>query len=174
MIRWETFASPVGPAFLAATGRGLARLSWAGESDAESFRRDLEASFPERPVVRGGDLLDEARRELTEYFGGRRTMFDVPVDLRALTEFERRVLETLRSEVRFGEVVPYAELARRIDRPGAARAVGSALGRNPVAIVVPCHRVVRSDGSLGGYAGGLKFKRHLLTIEGQRDLLAAD
>lgn len=172
-VRWDALESPFGRAFLAATRHGLARLSWTGEHDAGSFRRHLEESFPERPVVRGGGRLAEARREVEEYFEGRRSSFDFPVDLTVLSDFERQVLGTLWEEVSFGEVIPYAELARRIGRPRAARAVGNALGRNPVAIVIPCHRVIRSDGSLGGYMGGLRFKRHLLALEGREDLLAA-
>ena len=109
---------------------------------------------------------------MEEYFAGTRTVFDQDVDLSVLSDFERSVLQTAR-EIPYGEVIPYAELARRIDKPKASRAVGNALGHNPVAIVVPCHRIVRSDGSLGGYTGGVEFKRKLLAIEGRLDLLLA-
>jgi methylated-DNA-[protein]-cysteine S-methyltransferase len=133
----------------------------------------MEERFPGRPVVRDGERLVEAERELREYFAGERSSFDLPVDLSSLSPFDRRVLEVAFRTIRFGEVVPYAELAKRIGKPKAARAVGGALGRNPVAIVVPCHRVVRSDGSLGGYGGGVRYKERLLEIEGRRDLLRA-
>lgn len=170
-VRWHVFESPAGPAYVAATERGLARLSWTRDHDAGSFRRELEDRFPGRPVIRDRESLEEVQRELEEYFSGRRSSFDLPVDLSRVSDFERRVLRTLRTDVAFGEVIPYGELARRIGRPGAARAVGNALGKNPVAIVVPCHRVIRSDGSLGGYTGGLEFKRRLLAIEGREDLV---
>lgn len=169
-VRWHVFESPFGPTFVARTDRGLARLSWTRDQEAGSFRRELEDRFPDRPVIRDPGSLEEVQRELEEYFSGSRSAFEVPVDLSTVSDFERRVLRTLRSEVSFGEVVPYGELARRIGRPGAARAVGNALGKNPVAIVVPCHRVIRTDGSLGGYTGGLEFKRRLLTIEGREEL----
>lgn len=90
-----------------------------------------------------------------------------------MTPFQRHVPTGLREEVPFGEVIPYGQLAERIGRAGAARAVGRGLGRNPVAIVVPCHRVVRSDGSLGGYMGGVEFNRRLLALEGREDLATA-
>ncbi len=95
------------------------------------------------------------------------------VDLSTLTEFERSVLAELTEAIKFGQVLPYSELARRIGKPKAARAVGNAVGVNPVPIVVPCHRVVRLDGGLGGYGGGVEYKERLLRIEGRGDLLRA-
>lgn len=170
-IRWHRFRSPFGTMRIAASARGLVELSWrAGDDDG--FVEGLEARFPGRPVVRDGDRLARAERELLEYFEGERARFDVPVDLSGLGGFQRQVLEAAR-RLPFGTVVPYSELARRIGRPKAARAVGNALGRNPVAIIVPCHRIVRTDGSLGGYTGGLEYKRRLLEIEGRDDLLRA-
>lgn len=169
-IRWHSFDAPFGKMYVAATDRGLVRVSWQ-QRGPDAFVREMERRFPGRPVVRDGEMLAEAERELGEYFAGARSSFDLPVDLSSLSPFDRRVLEVAFKTIRFGEVVPYAELAKRIGKPKAARAVGSALGRNPVAIVVPCHRVVRSDGSLGGYGGGVKFKERLLEIEGRRDLL---
>jgi len=170
-IRWHAFRTPFGTMHLAATERGLARLSWL-EPGPGRFERELARRFPGRPVVRDPAALAEAERQLREYFAGRRTRFELPVDLEAVGPFERRVLEATR-EIPYGDVVPYAELARRIGRPGAARAVGTALGHNPVAIVVPCHRVVRSDGSLGGYTGGVEYKRRLLALEGRRERIRA-
>lgn len=170
-IRWHSFRTPFGPTFVAATDEGLCRLSWKDVSP-DQFVRETERRFPGHPVVRDPDGLAEAERQIREYFAGERSEFDLPVDLSALTDFERHVLEAAR-RIPYGEAIPYAELARRIARPGAARAVGNALGRNPVAIVVPCHRVVRSDGGLGGYSGGPEFKERLLTMEGRDDFRRA-
>ncbi len=156
--------------YVAASERGLVRVSWG--MSLNDFVRETEARFAGRPVVRDGDALAAAERELREYFAGERSEFDVPVDLSALSEFERRVLDAAR-KLGFGEVVPYSELAKRIGKPRASRAVGNALGHNPVAIVVPCHRVIRRDGSLGGYGGGLEYKERLLELEGRADLLRA-
>ncbi len=170
VIRWRGFESPFGRMKIAASPGGLVELSWRrGEG---RFIRTLEKRFPDVPVVPDTNRLEEAEHELEEYFSGRRRVFELPVDLTRLSQFERSVLGAA-SELRFGEVVPYSELARRIGRPKAARAVGNALGRNPVAIVVPCHRVMRRDGSLGGYTGGIEYKEALLRIEGREDLLRA-
>lgn len=171
VVRWHAFPTPFGRTYVAATDRGLARVSW-GQPDDDAFVGGLEARFPDRPVVRDPRGLAEAERQLREYFAGERDRFDLPVDLGALSGFDRRVLEAARG-IGYGQVVPYAELARRIGRPKAARAVGGALGRNPIAIVVPCHRVVRTDGGLGGYGGGVEFKERLLALEGREDLLRA-
>ncbi|HEU4403088.1 MAG TPA: methylated-DNA--[protein]-cysteine S-methyltransferase [Candidatus Polarisedimenticolia bacterium] len=129
---------------------------------------------PEGRAGRAGASADrlaaQARRELREYLNGERSFFSVPVDLSALPEFQRRVLEeTMR--IPFGEARSYTWIARRIGRPRAVRAVGTALGRNPVPFIVPCHRVLRSDGSLGGYAFGLGMKRRLLELERATPLL---
>lgn len=167
-VRWHRFPTPFGTMYAAASERGLVRMSWGQVSD-DAFVEELERRFPSRPVVRDPDGLEEAEREMREYFAGERSRFELPVDLTELSEFERRVLEAARG-IPFGEVVAYSDLARRIGKPKAARAVGNALGHNPVAIVVPCHRVVRRDGSLGGYTGGVHYKRHLLRIEGRRDV----
>ncbi len=118
------------------------------------------------------ELLDRLRVELDEYFGGRRTVFDVPIDLRTRSEWDRRVLAGVRT-VAYGQTVGYGELARRIGRAGAARAVGGAVARNPIGILIPCHRVIAGDGTLGGYGGDwfgtreqrLAIKRILLELE---------
>jgi O-6-methylguanine DNA methyltransferase len=109
-------------------------------------------------------LVEQARGELLEYFAGRRAWFSVPVDLDAAPPFQRQVLQTA-LRIPFGEARPYAWVARRIGHPRAVRAVGTALARNPVPLLVPCHRVLRSDGGLGGYAFGLSMKRRLLQLE---------
>lgn len=171
VVRWHRFTTPFGTMYVAATDRGLVRVSWQQRSQ-ETFEREMEERFPDRPVVHDPDALAEVERQLREYFGGDRSRFDLPVDLSALSPFERRVLESARG-IPYGQVVPYSELAQRIGKPKAARAVGNALGHNPVAIVVPCHRVVRRDGGLGGYTGGVRYKRDLLKIEGRDDLARA-
>ncbi len=135
------------------------RLDLAGSRHAAS----AAAAGPPRGV---SPLLQQAGREIEEYLAGRLTSFTVPVDLRGLTTFQREVLEATRQVPR-GSVVTYAELARRIGHPRAQRAVGAALKRNPVPLIVPCHRVVRSGGELGEYSGGgPAVKRRLLQLEG--------
>lgn len=171
LVRWHRFPVAFGRLHLAATDDGIARISWEQEDD-DAFVRELAARFPGRPIVRDRDGLLEAQRQLEEYFAGARTSFDLRVDLSRLSDFDRRVLDVAR-RLGHGQVVSYGELARRIGRPRAARAVGNALGRNPVAIVVPCHRVIRSDGTLGGYGGGVEYKQELLRLEGREDLLRA-
>lgn len=119
---------------------------------------------PEPPSPGARRVLERARRELGEYLAGQRAFFSVPVDLSGLPAFQRKVLEAAR-RIPFGEARPYAWLARRIGHPRAARAVGTALGRNPVPILVPCHRVLRGDGDLGGYLFGPAVKERLLRLE---------
>lgn len=116
-------------------------------------------------ILRGGRALDTVRRQLGEYFAGRRRGFDVPVDLALATPFQRTVLDRLAAMVPYGATTSYGRLAEDLDRPGAARAIGAALGANPVCIVLPCHRVVAASGALTGYAGGLAAKRLLLELE---------
>lgn len=173
VIRWHGFVTPFGPTYAAATGAGLARLSWR-EPDPDAFVGGLEATFSDRPVIHDRRGLEPAERQLAEYFAGRRRRFELPIDLTGVSEFDRRVLAVVR-EIPFGGVLTYADIARRIGSPLAARAVGNAVGHNPAPIVVPCHRVVRSDGTLGGYSGGgPEYKRRLLAIEGAQDLFAGE
>lgn len=167
-VRWHRFSTPFGAMHVASSAEGLVRLSWEQPGD-DAFVAHLEDRFGDRPVVRDGSTLGDAERQLREYFAGQRSSFELPVDLSSLSDFDRRVLREAR-RIGFGDVLSYGEVARRIGRPRAARAVGGALGRNPVGIVVPCHRVVRSDGSLGGYTGGVEWKRRLLTLEGSGNL----
>lgn len=169
-IRWHTFASPFGRMFVAATSQGVARLTWRALGE-EEFLEWVGEQHPGRPLIRDPEALAEVEREVTEYFRGERLEFDMDVDLGVLSEFERGVLEELTEAIRFGQVIPYSELAKRIGKPKAARAVGNAVGINPVPIIVPCHRVVRLDGSLGGYGGGIEYKERLLELEGREDLL---
>lgn len=152
--------SPVGELLVATTDRGLCRIAF----DPERALDDLARTFGVK-VLRVPRRLTPVRRELDEYFEGRRASFDLPVDTSPLPHFQQLVLGEL-VLVPYGEVTTYGALAARIGRPGAARAVGGALNRNPVPIVLPCHRVVGASGSLVGYAGGLERKRALLGLEG--------
>jgi O-6-methylguanine DNA methyltransferase len=169
-IRWHTFESPFGRMFVAATSKGVARLTWRDVGE-EGFLAWMTEQFPGRPLIRDPEALAEVEREVTEYFRGERSQFDMEIDLSTMSEFEQQVLVELTEAIRFGQVIPYSTLARRLGRPKAARAVGNAVGANPVPIVVPCHRVVRLDGGLGGYGGGIEYKEKLLEIEGRQDLL---
>jgi methylated-DNA-[protein]-cysteine S-methyltransferase len=156
--------TPVGILGLAAGERGLRRVSYARGED--EFLERLLAEHGDVPVLRS-DALDGVRRALERYFAGRRLDFDLKVDLSGMPEFHRRVLvQTAR--IPAGHVLTYTEVARRAGSPRASRAAGNALHNNPVAIVVPCHRVLRADGSLGGYGGGLPIKEWLLEHEGAR------
>lgn len=161
-IHYARLATPVGPVLVAMGARGLVGLSFA-RSEAR-FAANLARRHGAR-VARADERLAGIRRELASYFRGERTHFELPVDLRVLSPFQRRVLAAAR-RIPPGRVVSYGELARRIGRPRAARAVGQALGRNPVPIVIPCHRVVAGGGRLGGYVGGTRVKRSLLALEG--------
>ena len=154
--------TPVGLIGLAAMPAGLQRLEYiAGE---DPFVVHLLTLYPGRPVERS-NALDPVRRELERYFAGRRFTFETPVDLSSLTAFQQRVLQET-ARVPPGRYTTYSRLAAKAGRPRAARAAGNALHDNPVAIIVPCHRVLRGDGSLGGYAGGLAAKEWLLKHEG--------
>lgn len=150
--------------WLAGTPEGLVRIS--SEPDEEAFRRGLAGAWPERPAVRDPEALGGAERQIREYLSGGRREFDLPLNLARVSEFDRAVLMAT-AEIPFGEVASYGEIAGRIGRPAAARAVGGALGRNPLPLVLPCHRVIRSDGELGGYAGGRERKERLLRLEGR-------
>ena len=154
--------TPVGALGLAAGPAGLRRLEYIrGEDD---FLRRLLEEFPDRPLERSA-ALDAVRRELDRYFAGRRFTFETRVDLSDVTPFQQRVLRET-AKVPAGEVTTYTAMAAKAGRPRAARAAGNALHDNPIAIIVPCHRVLRGDGSLGGYAGGLPAKEWLLKHEG--------
>ena len=162
-VAYDLADSPVGELLLATTEHGLCRISYQPDAALDS----LAAAFGAR-VLKVPRRLEPARRQLEEYFEGRRHEFELDTDLRPLPEFQRLVLHEL-ARVRFGEITTYGALAGRIGRPRAARAVGGALNRNPVPIVLPCHRVVGAGGKLVGYAGGLDRKRALLELEGALD-----
>jgi methylated-DNA-[protein]-cysteine S-methyltransferase len=161
-VGWVVEETPIGPLTLAATSAGVVRIEFG---DEERVLEELASEVSPR-VVRLPGRLDEVRRELEEYFAGRRRRFDVPVDRRLSQGYRRTVLEALSREVPYGQTVSYKELAERTGNPKASRAVGSAMATNPIPIVVPCHRVLRTGGALGGYGGGLDTKVWLLRHEG--------
>ena len=159
--------TPIGPIWTATTRRGLAAL-WINPAQG---RATVDAELQRRGLAdAGGDpgLSSNTHVQLQEYFDGSRRSFDLPIDLRGMPAFTTAVLTELQS-VGFGATRTYGEMARALSKPGASRAVGQANGRNPVAIVVPCHRVVASNG-LGGFGAGLDVKRWLLRHEGRGEL----
>ena len=161
-VAWLTVDTPIGDLTLASTDIGLVRV---GFHDEDSVLEDLARTVSPR-VVRVPRRLDPVRRELDEYFEGTRHVFSVPIDWRLSRGFRREVLARLHAEVPFGATVSYGELAQRVGNPMASRAVGTAMATNPIPIVVPCHRVLRTGGALGGYGGGLDVKEYLLRLEG--------
>jgi len=161
-VAYDVTDSPVGPLLVAVTERGLCRISY--DAEPERQLESLARSCGVR-VLRSPRPLDEVKRELHEYFAGDRRSFDLRVDLEHLKPFNRTVLEEL-AQVRYGSLTTYGALAGQAGRPRAARAVGMIMNRNPIPIVLPCHRVVGSSGKLVGYAGGLERKETLLRLEG--------
>jgi methylated-DNA-[protein]-cysteine S-methyltransferase len=155
--------TPIGRLLVAATPRGLVHLSFPeAPRDAvlERLARRLSPRMLEAP-----ERLDEVRRELDEYFEGRRRQFELPLDWSLTRGFHRSVLRTT-ARIDYGQVRSYADVAARAGSPRAVRAAGNALGANPIPVVVPCHRVLRTGGGLGGYGGGLERKEYLLRLEG--------
>ncbi len=163
-IGFDIVDSPIGELLVAASDRGVASI-WFDPDPAEDLERLARIGGPR--VLRSPRSVDEARRELDEYFAGSRRHFDLRLDLRALPSFSVSVLNEL-ARVPYGETTTYGALAQRVGRPSAARAVGTVMNRNRIPIVLPCHRVVGSTGDLTGYAGGLDRKATLLELEGAR------
>ena len=161
-VAYRTVDSPLGPLLLAATPAGLVRVAFADEGFDGVLAR-LAASVSPR-ILMGGTRLDGAARQLADYFAGRRRTFALDVDLQLAHGFRRDVLVHLRA-IPFGATESYAVVAGATGHPRAVRAVGSACANNPVPLVVPCHRVVRSDGTIGQYRGGVEAKRTLLALE---------
>jgi O-6-methylguanine DNA methyltransferase len=168
LLNSTTFTSPVGPLFLAASARGLVALEFdarlPGQQTIRPNPRDLRN---EREAVAFEEHARDLRayvEELNEYFAGQRRQFDFPLDLRG-TDFQLACWKALLT-IPYGETRSYADIARAVGKPNAFRAVGMANNRNPIAIVVPCHRVIAADGTLCGYGGGLDIKRRLLELEG--------
>lgn len=161
-VAYRHIDSPVGSLLLAATETGLVRVAYARE-DYEAVLAVLAERIGPR-ILRAPGRLEDAARQLGEYFAGERTHFELRLDDRLSTGFRRRVLAQL-PEIGYGRTVSYAALAQLAGSPKAVRAVGTACGTNPLPVVVPCHRVVRSDGTAGGYIGGPEAKHVLLTLE---------
>lgn len=157
MHYYDYYQSPRGRMLLVADDEALTGVYFTGQK----YRPRIE---PEWRRDESHAPLRQAKRELGEYFGGKRTRFTVKVAPQG-TPFQRAVWKAI-AGIGFGKTIPYAELARRAGRPGSSRAVGAATGRNPIGIIVPCHRIVGSNGTLTGYAGGLAKKRALLALEG--------
>jgi len=162
------FTSPVGPLFLAASGQGLVALEFdarlPGQQTIRPNPRDLRAETKGVQFEESASAMQGYVRELDAYFAGKRRNFSFPLDLRG-TDFQLACWRAL-LEIPYGETRSYADIARAVGRPQGFRAVGMANNRNPLAIVVPCHRVIASDGTLCGYGGGLDVKRKLLELEG--------
>ena len=154
--------TPVGPLLVGVTDHGVCRISY--DPDSEHHLESLAKQFGPR-VLRSSKPVDHIRRELDEYFEGRRRRFDLEPDLRGLSPYNQKVLAEL-ARVQYGHTTTYGTLAALTGNPRAARAVGTIMNRNPIPIVLPCHRVVGASGSLTGYAGGLERKEQLLRLEG--------
>ncbi|QWF81190.1 methylated-DNA--[protein]-cysteine S-methyltransferase [Amycolatopsis sp. CA-230715] len=161
-VAYRTVDTPVGRLLLAATGAGLVTVAFASQDHDRVLASLADAVSPR--VLHAPGRLDEVARQLDEYFVGERTRFDLPLDWQLSHGFRRTVLGHL-PEIGYGHTASYAEVALAAGNPKAVRAVGTACATNPLPVVVPCHRVVRSDGTFGGYAGGAEAKRTLLTLE---------
>ena len=156
-VRYDVVETPIGELLIAATDRGLARIHFGADGQEEVLARIFGNRVLRSPI-------DEVRRELDEYFEGRRHDFDLPLDLRVVP-FNAQVLGEL-ALVPYGTTTTYGALAAKVGRPRAARAIGTVMNRNPIPIVLPCHRVIGANGSLTGYGGGLDRKLQLLQLEG--------
>jgi len=165
-VAYRTVDSPVGELLLAATPKGLIRVAFASE-DHDLVLQNLAAKVSPR-VLRSPKQLDAAARELDEYFDRTRTAFDLPLDL-SLSKGFRQLVQRYLPEIGYGQTRSYKQIAEMVGNPKAVRAVGTACATNPLPVVVPCHRVLRTDGSLGGYIGGLEAKTALLELEGAKD-----
>ncbi|MEJ7584016.1 MAG: methylated-DNA--[protein]-cysteine S-methyltransferase [Acidimicrobiales bacterium] len=161
-VAYRLVDSPLGPLLLAATETGLVRVAFARE-DHDAVLTHLARVISPR-ILHSGRRTDDAARQIEAYFAGRRREFAVSVDLRLVRGFRRAVIAQV-STIGYGSTATYASVARAAGSPAAVRAVGSACSHNPVPVVVPCHRVVRSDGSIGGYRGGGDAKAALLAME---------
>ena len=159
------FQSPLGPMTLAATHAGLAGVWFSGQRHLPPELATV-GSWPQNARH---PILIKTTQQLTQYFAGERQVFDLPLDLSGGTAFQQAVWRALQV-IQAGQTTSYGNISKTINNPAAVRAVGAAVGRNPISIIVPCHRVLGADGSLTGYAGGLERKTALLKIEGAADL----
>ncbi|WP_406460975.1 methylated-DNA--[protein]-cysteine S-methyltransferase [Streptomyces sp. NBC_01622] len=167
-VVWTVVGTDIGPLLLAATQDGLVNVVFHATDAVREKTLDRLASRLGAEPVEAPDspLLAEAIRQFAAYFAGTRRDFDLPLDWSLISGFNRQVLRELASGVPYGSVVGYGDLAGQVGQPRAAQAVGVAMGSNPLPVVVPCHRVVESDGGIGGFGGGLETKRKLLALEG--------
>ena len=163
-VAYARVDSPLGPLLTAGTDRGLVRISYLEFREEDQTLQQLADDVSPR-LLEAPARLDPVRRELDEYFAGRRNRFDIDIDWSPMGEFQRHILEAT-AAIPFGGHLSYGEVAERAGKPRAFRAAGTALGRNPIPIVIPCHRVWAAGGKLGGYTGGLDRKRLLLELEG--------
>ncbi|MEH3130253.1 MAG: methylated-DNA--[protein]-cysteine S-methyltransferase [Mycolicibacterium neoaurum] len=162
-VAYRTIDTAVGPLLLAATPAGLVRVAFLAHDPEETELSRLAAKVSPR-VLRAPARLDDAAVQIEQYLAGGRTAFDLPLDLQLTGGFRRQVVEHLR-HIGYGRRASYADVAAAVGNPNAVRAVGSACGNNPLPLVIPCHRVVRTDGSIGQYAGGAEVKATLLALE---------
>lgn len=165
-VAYTTMDSPFGPLLLAKTNRGLVRVGLPNQ-DSDELLIDLSDRVSPR-VLEAPAELDDVRRELDLYFAGRLDHFDLPLDWRLSSGFRQRVLRAI-NRIPYGQTRSYTEMARKAGNERAVRAAGTACGSNPIPLVVPCHRVLRTGGALGGYGGGLPMKQALLELEGVLD-----
>ncbi|WP_395572582.1 methylated-DNA--[protein]-cysteine S-methyltransferase [Streptomyces sp. BK79] len=167
-VVWTVVGTDIGPLLLAATRDGLVNVVFhATDTARDRALARLRERLGSEPVeAPRSPLLTEAIRQVRAYFTGGRRAFDLPLDWSLISGFNREVLRELATGVPYGSVVGYGDLADRVGRPGGAQAVGMAMGANPLPVVVPCHRVVESDGGIGGFGGGVDTKRRLLALEG--------
>jgi methylated-DNA-[protein]-cysteine S-methyltransferase len=164
-VAYASVDSPLGPLVVAATPKGLVRVSYSEFRGEDEVLEELARRVSPR-VLEAPAKLDPVRRELDEYFEGRRQRFETPIDWSYLAGFTREVLRAT-AAIEYGDVSTYAGVADAAGSPRAVRAAGNALGANPMPVVVPCHRVLRTGGMLGGYTGGIERKEFLLRLEGR-------
>lgn len=165
-IHYSSFQSPMGKMHIGVTEKGLcciamSDLSWHTFLEETGKRTDIKLSESD-------SRTDETKEKLKRYFAGKIKLFDIPVDLFAMTSFEKKVLNSTK-KIQFGNLKSYQDIAESIGSPRASRAVGNALGKNPIPIVIPCHRVIKTDGTIGGFSSGLDKKRFLLKLENIHD-----
>lgn len=162
LIYYNSIATPLGLLYLAGSKEGLCRVDFTVKSE-KSFLESLQSEFKATPI-KSSQPFKKITKQLQEYFSKTRKKFDIPLDLSSGTEFQQRVWKTLLT-IPYGKTESYKSVAQKINKPKATRAVGNANGKNPIPIIIPCHRVISSDGGLGGYSAGIHNKKKLLKLE---------